>query len=294
MDNKTRARNYYAAAVILFQDPSEDNCKIVIELLEKSFNLYSDSDVQVFIGEVWYYLLKSLDRHNELGTYEKYRDSPAWNRKRELVIERDEGKCVWCQAEGGQVHHKTYANIGKEPLSDLVVLCGRCHKAEHDPLVPSDSGKASAKEAFIAYIKRESDILKLADSGRSGHSDYVNYESGYPIEKGFSEIQLSAWLPVDWNDVAAVISIQSDSKYFESHYKKLEEHKSEIEKRFSFEEVKFRSSKGGKMYHLRVVKKDVDLTQTADRDTAFHWLRENLEKLYKVLRVHDTSGWDNT
>ena len=315
MDDKTRARNYYAAAVILFQDPSEDDCEIIIELLEKAFNLYSDLDVLVFIGEVWHYLLKSLDRHNDLGTYEKYRDSPAWYRKRDLVIERDEGKCVWCHAEGKQVHHKTYDNIGKEPLSDLVVLCGKCHKEEHHlpvppdqqsttqevPRVPSDpqqpletpSGKVSAKEAFIAYVKRESDILQLADSGRSGDQNYVNYESGYPIKNGFPEIQLSAWLPVTWNDVAAVISIQSDSKYFKSHYKKFEEHKSKIEDTFSFEEVKFRSSKGGKVYHLRVVKKGVDLTQTADRDAAFHWLRENLEKLYRVLRVHDTLGWDN-
>lgn len=293
MDDKTRARNYYAAAVILFQDPSEDDCEIVIELLEKAFNLYSDLDVLVFIGEVWHYLLKSLDRHNKLGTYKKYTNSPAWKRKRDLIIERDKGKCVWCGTEGGQVHHKTYANIGKEPLSDLVVLCGRCHKAEHDPVVPSDFGKASAKEAFIAYIKHESDILRLADPGRRGRSDYINYESGYPTKNGFQEIQLCAWLPVTWNDVAAVISIRSDSEYFESHYKKLEEHKSEIEKRFSFEEVKFRPIKGSKVYHLRVVKQGVDLTQAADREIAFHWLRENLEKLYEVLRVHDDAGWDN-
>lgn len=304
MDDKTRAKKYYDAAVILFEDPLVEDCEIVIELLERSLNLYSDSDVCVFIGDVWHYLLKSLDRHNELGTYGKYRESPAWKRKRDLVMERNKGKCAWCQAEGKQVHHKTYDNIGKEPLSDLVVLCGKCHKEEHFPPLPSGSlsatqrpletpsGKASAKEAFIAYVKRESDILQLSDSDRSGHSDYVNYENGYPTKNGFSEIQLSAWLPVGWNDVAAVISIQSDSKYFESHYKKFEEHKSKIEDTFSFEEVKFRSSKGGKVYHLRVVKKGVDLTQKADRDTAFRWLRETLEKLYWVLRVHDALGWD--
>lgn len=314
MDDKTRARNYYAAAVILFQDASKDDCEIVVELLEKAFNLYSDLDVLVFIGEVWHYLLKSLDRHNELGTYEKYRSSPAWERKRDLVIERDKGKCVWCQAAGKQVHHKTYENIGKEPLSDLVVVCGKCHEKEHHLREPSDQkygtqqvpcalfdsqpatqqrseapiGKAAAKEAFIAYIARESDILQLSDSDRSGRSDYVNYDTGYPTKSGFPEIQLSVWLPVDYNDVAAVISIRSDSKYFESHYKKLEAHKSEIEKRFSFQEVKFRQSRDGKMYHLRVVKKGVDLTQAADRDAAFHWLHENLEKLHRVLHEHDT------
>ena len=44
MDDKTRARNYYAAAVLLFQDPSKDNCEIAIELLEKTFKLCSGLD----------------------------------------------------------------------------------------------------------------------------------------------------------------------------------------------------------------------------------------------------------
>ena len=49
---------------------------------------------------------------------------------------------------------------------------------------------------------------------------------------------------------------------------------------------------GGNVRQLYVVKRGVDLTQTADRDAAFRWLRENLEKLYWVLHVHDTLGWD--
>ena len=320
MDDQTRARRYYEAAGILFQDPVVEDCEIVIELLEKGLNIHADPDIQELIENAWYYLLKSLDPENDSKAYEKYMASPAWRRKRDQVIEHNKGKCAWCGAEGKQVHHKTYDNIGRELLSELEMLCGKCHKEEHHPPVPSDqqsvtqhtspvpsdsqaatqqplatsSGKVSAKEAFIAYVKRESDVLQYSDAEGSVGSDYVNYESGYPTKNGFPEIQLSAWLPVAWNDVAAVISIQSDSKYFESHYKKLEAHKAKIEETFSFDEVKFRSSKGGKMYHLRVVKKGVDLTQIAEWDAAFRWLRENLEKLYWVLRVPDILGWDNT
>ena len=297
MDDNTSARKHYDAAVSLLIE----DCESVIERLERTLNLYSDSDVRVLIENTWHYLLKGLDKRNEFGTNKKYRKSPAWNRKRDQVITRDKGKCAWCGAEGKQVHHKTYDNIGRESLSDLVLLCGKCHIGEHDdpsvlpdpPPAPSPSGKASAKEAFIAYVKRESDILQLSDSPRSGRSDYVNYDSSYPAKNGFPEIQLSAWLPVDYNDVAAVISIHSNSKYFQSHYKKFEEYKRRIEDTFSFEEVKLRSSRGGRVSHLRVVKKGVDLTQTADRDTAFRWLRENLEKLYWVLRVHDILEWDD-
>ena len=70
-----------------------------------------------------------------------------------------------------------------------------------------------------------------------------------------------------------------------------EEHKGRIEKVFSFEEIKPKKA-NDKIFHLRVVKKGIDLTQEAERDTVFRWLRENFEKLYWVLRVHDTFRWD--
>ena len=98
-------------------------------------------------------------------------------------------------------------------------------------------------------------------------------------------------LPRNRNEIAAVISIALNSSYVESHYKKFEENKNKIEKAFSFENINPRG-KIGNVFQLSVVKRDVDLTQTADWDTEFRWLRENLEKLYWVLRVHDTLGWD--
>lgn len=314
MDDKTRARKYYDAAVILFQDPLVEDCEIVMELLERSLNLYFHSDVCVFIGKVWHCLLKSLDPDNKLGTYDKYLDSPAWNRKRDLVIERDKGVCVWCGDEGKVVHHQTYDNIGKESASDLILLCEKCHDTAHPPRLQSDKQSTvpqvprvqsdpqpdtqqpfhpeEVTKAFIAYVDRESDILQLGDFGAEGHRDYVDYESGYPTKNKSPEIYLSAWLPVGRNDVAALISIRANSMYFESHYKKFEEHKDKIETTFLFDEVKPRSTKGDRVYHLRVVKKGVDLTQTVGRDAAFRWLRETLEKLYWVLRVHDALGWD--
>ena len=146
-------------------------------------------------------------------------------------------------------------------------------------------------EAFIAYIARESGILQYADFGEGGHSDYIGYESGYPKESRYYDIWITAWLPRNRNEIAAVISIASNSSYVESHYKNFEENKNKIEKAFSFENINPRG-KIGNVFQLSVVKRDVDLTQTANWDTEFRWLRENLEKLYWVLRVHDTLGWD--
>lgn len=98
--------------------------------------------------------------------------------KRNAVIQRDGEQCI-CGAQATEVHHKTYDNMGKEPLSDLVFLCKVCHKKAHQSRVPFDQQSAiqkEAKEAFIAYVKSESAILRLDDFG---NNDYIGYESGY-------------------------------------------------------------------------------------------------------------------
>ena len=62
MDDKMRARNYYAAAVSLFQDPSMDDCERAIELLNKAVDLYPDfSEASIFREEVRHCLLKLED-----------------------------------------------------------------------------------------------------------------------------------------------------------------------------------------------------------------------------------------
>ena len=67
MDDKMRARNYYAAAVSLFQDPTADDCERAIELLKKAVDLYPDfSEASIFREEVRHCLLKLEDR-KEIG-----------------------------------------------------------------------------------------------------------------------------------------------------------------------------------------------------------------------------------
>ena len=176
MDDKMRARNYYAAAVSLFQDPSMDDCERAIELLNKAVDLYPDfSEASIFREEVWHYLLKSLDPDDNNGTYKEYSGSPAWKVKRDRVIQRDGGQCV-CGAQATEVHHKTYDNIGKEPLSDLVALCEECHEREHEsyvppnpqpstqpaPCVPSNDSPGKAYwDKFKTYVKENENRLQL-------------------------------------------------------------------------------------------------------------------------------------
>ena len=64
---------------------------------------------------------------------DEYLKSDAWQRKRYVVMRRDNWKCVYCGAPATQVHHKRYAkyNIGKEPIDWLVSVCKACHDTIH-------------------------------------------------------------------------------------------------------------------------------------------------------------------
>lgn len=62
-----------------------------------------------------------------------YLKSDAWQRKRYVVLKRDNWRCVYCGGKATQVHHKRYAkkNIGKEPIEWLVSVCKPCHDSKH-------------------------------------------------------------------------------------------------------------------------------------------------------------------
>ena len=143
------------------------------------------------------------------------------------------------------------------------------------------------RNKFREYVKHESNILHYI--GSSGA--FIKYESGCPKENGSRVVWMNAWLPNDSHKISASISIDGNSRFFESHYQKLNAHKSKIEAIFSFESIT-PIRVNSNIYQLRVEKENVDLTQIANLDANFHWLRENLEKLYWVLRGQETVGWD--
>ena len=61
-------------------------------------------------------------------SYTEYIESGKWQDKRSEVLARDNSRCV-CGNPATDVHHKTYANFGDEPISDLIALCRDCHTA---------------------------------------------------------------------------------------------------------------------------------------------------------------------
>ncbi len=88
--------------------------------------------VIIFLLKNWSF---EVGRANRRDYYRNvYLKSDAWQRKRYVVLKRDNWRCVYCGARATQVHHKRYAkyNIGKEPIEWLVSVCRTCHEAQHN------------------------------------------------------------------------------------------------------------------------------------------------------------------
>ena len=65
--------------------------------------------------------------------YREYLKTDDWQRKRYVVLKRDNWTCQYCGVKATEVHHKKYAKyqIGKEPIKWLVSLCRSCHQKQH-------------------------------------------------------------------------------------------------------------------------------------------------------------------
>lgn len=64
--------------------------------------------------------------------YAAYLQSPEWWAKRNAAMNRDQHLCQGCRCRPAtQVHHLTYARVGRELLIDLTSLCDDCHEAAH-------------------------------------------------------------------------------------------------------------------------------------------------------------------
>lgn len=82
------------------------------------------------------------EQHQKRKTeYEAYLESPAWQRKRYVVLKRDNWRCVSCGNPATQVHHRKYAkiHIGREPIHWLESLCAPCHATRHSRLPTSNT-----------------------------------------------------------------------------------------------------------------------------------------------------------
>jgi 5-methylcytosine-specific restriction endonuclease McrA len=87
--------------------------------------------------------------------YHAYLKSAQWSAKRQAKLTEANFCCQKCKRRSNlQVHHLTYERLGSELLTDLQVLCDRCHEKAHN-LFPAyvDDWKPTKKGATPKYEK---------------------------------------------------------------------------------------------------------------------------------------------
>ena len=282
MDNKMRARNYYAAAVILFQKPLVDDCKQAIKLLDKAVDLFPDfSEASLFREEVWHCLLKSLDPNNESGTYDEYKKSPAWQRKRKAVKQRDGGQCV-CGAPATEMHHKTYNNLGKEPLSELVMLCNECHNRLH-PDEPGDPRGRAYWGKFATYVKENGNKLQLFPEPKLPSIYGIQIDQQTLRNEDISK-DGAFWLIAFRDSETLQANLCMESSIFYNELNKENKEKDIVEKEMKGNQEnlgELRWDDGGK--RIGFVDDTVGHVSRANTEQEFSWLHERLIKLHKVF-----------
>ena len=153
---------------------------------------------------------------------------------------------------------------------------------EETPEAPLEPGLHDIREALIAYIDRESHVLKLDDFGAD---EYIGYFCGY----GPRKIWLTIWVGTNLGIVATRLMIGNE---YHDTSERLKKNKNKIEWLFSEEAVDCRSFYGN--VQGIGVEKRVDLTQRENWHEVSVWVRENLEKLFYVIRIHDAIQESNT
>ena len=110
-------------------EPLNRTCKQwrrVFVILTNGKNLASRNKIGFF----------SVDRSVKGALLTRYRKdyykSKAWKEVRELKFEEVGRECEKCGVtENLHIHHEEYKTLGREKLSDLQVLCRKCHNIEH-------------------------------------------------------------------------------------------------------------------------------------------------------------------
>jgi hypothetical protein len=94
--------------------------------------------------------------------YAEYLQSQHWEQLRFLALEHSGNKCECCECEKGlHVHHIHYRDLTDCTVSDVMVLCWRCHSFAHEAFRlarrrPSDYSREETVKTIHVHLTRES------------------------------------------------------------------------------------------------------------------------------------------
>ena len=253
-----------------------------IDLLDEALDLKPDfQEARDLRGDIWHAIL--TENHHD--NYEMYLNSKAWSEIREKCFEHFGRQCLFCSNPATEVHHRNYANIGKENfLTDLSVLCSDCHRRFHELGNPNNANDLGARaieywDQFKTYVEENGDKLQLfpEPSGTSIYGiqiDQKTRKSADISENG------AFWLVAyrDRKTLQANLCMQSFM-----HYNRLKKQEDTIKGQFEDafgEELKWEGSKSRIGFHDYTVG-DV---KNADTDREFLWLHDRLVRLHAVFQ----------
>ncbi len=105
----------------------------------------------------YYHYRKFKERLKILGfsSYQDYLNSNYWKDLKEKYRRSNFPKCcLACQKKEFILHHRSYARIGREYLTDLIPLCRDCHEIIHFYLSVTMNKTVNATPKIIRTIFR--------------------------------------------------------------------------------------------------------------------------------------------
>lgn len=133
---------------------------------------------------------------NGTVNYDAYIHSRDWYAKRDKRIKLDNYTCQVCGTTERplQVHHRTYKNLGNEPMEDLITVCSVCHsiisEIEHTKL--SDKICDGLKNLNILKMQYQITYRAMIECVIS--NAIVRHISEIPEAYGSFTTQLEPWI----------------------------------------------------------------------------------------------------
>ena len=248
---------------------------LAIGLLDDALDLHRDfQEARDLRSDIWHAILTN----NCEDHYEKYLNSKAWSEIREKCFEHFGRQCLFCSNPATEVHHRNYANIGKENfLTDLSVLCEDCHQRFHESGKPDTTGR-EYWDKFKTYVTEDGNQLQFFPK--------PDLPSIYGIQidrrtRQSADIRKdgAVWLIAFRNadKLQANLCLQSST-----HYTDLKKQKDIIREQFEVDlgELKWEDTKK----RIGFLNDTVGDVNKANTDQEFRWLHDRLVKLHAVFQ----------
>ena len=285
MDKITQARYNFILAFQIFREISVGKQEDIhtgysaIDLLDEALNLHPNfQEARDLRGEIWHaILIKNFDENYN----NRYLNSKAWDETRDKCFDKFGYLCP-CGFTATQVHHKTYANVGKENfLTDLVILCDSCHDHFHE--LRNSNGVSDVKgreywDSFKTYMEKNASDLQLFPNCY-GNSIYGIEIDGKTRKNNEIVNKGAFWLVAyrDRNKLQANLCTQ-----LLIYYDYLKKQRDNIQEKFENNLGELKCDDSGKRIGFH--NNNVGNVAEADRDEEFLWLRDRLVKLHTVFQ----------